>query len=250
MADLGLVELAHDPRHGPAFAIRITGAGAAELLARRVVADLLQRLVIEEAVQEGRVRRVDADLEALQPVGVPQALEGEGMGGGRGKAVELGERWRLVGFAKPAKEDAAFLQHRVAALLHAITQLAAGGLGRCVQALAVDVELPAVERAAQAVALGAAEGKVGAAVRAVTVQQAPGAGRIPEQHQVLAHDFHGLDRALRHARVQGRVEFIHQGNWLPVTAQDGTAGGTGAGACEQVVLFGFHVWFLKRYPEI
>ena len=43
------------------------GGGAAELLAvggRRI-------LVLEEAMQEGGVRRIDADLQRLQPVAVP-----------------------------------------------------------------------------------------------------------------------------------------------------------------------------------
>jgi hypothetical protein len=43
------------------------GAGAAEL-ARRC-RQWFQRLVLQEAVQEGRMRRVDAHLKRLQPVG-------------------------------------------------------------------------------------------------------------------------------------------------------------------------------------
>ena len=79
--DLRLVELPHDPRHRPALAaLELALAGAAELLARGVVADGVQRGVVQEAVQERGMRRVDADLEGLQPVGVPQALEGEGVG--------------------------------------------------------------------------------------------------------------------------------------------------------------------------
>jgi hypothetical protein len=49
------------------------------------------------------------------------------------------------------------------------------GLGRRVGAAAGGVELPAVEGAAQAVALVPAKGQVGAAVRAVAVQQAEAA---------------------------------------------------------------------------
>jgi hypothetical protein len=61
VADVGLSEFAHDTGHGPVFAVLLAQAGAAELLAVAV----LQRRVIEEAVQVGRVGRVYADLEGL-----------------------------------------------------------------------------------------------------------------------------------------------------------------------------------------
>jgi hypothetical protein len=76
-ADVGLGELAHDARHRPLLAVLAAGAGTAELLAGRVLADLIQRVVLQKAVQEGRMRGVYAHLEGLQPVGVPQALEGK-----------------------------------------------------------------------------------------------------------------------------------------------------------------------------
>ncbi len=190
-ADVGLGELAHDARHRPLLAVLAAGAGAAELLAGRVVADIVQRVVLQKAVQERRVRRVYADLEGLQPVGVPQALEGKAVRGRRGETVKRGEgRRRAALVAQPGKQHAGFFNDRIAALAHALAQLAAGGLGRCFQATAVGGEFPAVKRAAQAAALfqafAPAERQVGAAVGAVAVQQAPGAGGVLEQHQVLA----------------------------------------------------------------
>ena len=67
---------------------RQVGAGgrAAELLAvgcRRV-------LVLEEAVQEGGVRRIDADFQRLQPVAIDVALEREGMASGATKQSSSG----------------------------------------------------------------------------------------------------------------------------------------------------------------
>src|SRR5262249_38574054 len=88
------------------------GGRAAELAAigvRRV-------LVLEEAVQVGGVRGVDADFERLQPVAGPVALECEDVAVGRHKAIELGKgRW--LTFAKIGPEDAALLDHGISALL-------------------------------------------------------------------------------------------------------------------------------------
>ena len=79
-------------------------------------------LSLSTAIERPGVSRVDADLEGLQPVAVPQALEGEGVRAGRGEAVERREGRLLAGFAEPAEQDAALLQHRVAALLDALAQ--------------------------------------------------------------------------------------------------------------------------------
>ena len=52
---------------------------------------------MEETMQERGVRRIDADLERLQPVAVDHALEGEGVGGRRDEAIELRKCRRLAG---------------------------------------------------------------------------------------------------------------------------------------------------------
>jgi hypothetical protein len=167
--NVGLVELTHHLGHRQALAVEFAQAGAAELAA----VAFFQRLVVEEAVQKRRMRRVDAHLKRLQPVAVPQALEGKAVRGRRGKAVERGEgRGRHVLRPKPAKQHASLFNKRVATLLDTLAQRAARGLAGRIKALAAGVELPAMERAAQAVALVAAKGKVGATVRAIAVQQA------------------------------------------------------------------------------
>ena len=95
--------------------------------------------------------------------------------------------------------------------LDVLAQPAALRLGRRLDALAGGVELPAVERAAQAVGLDAAVGQVGAAVRAVALHQA-----IPEfclvQDEVLGEKPHRLDRPLA-------LHLVHQRHRLPVAAQ-------------------------------
>ena len=77
---------------------------------------------------------------------------------------------------------------------------------------AVDVEQPAVERAAQPAVLQPAVGEIGAAMRAVAVDQAVAALVVAEQHEVLAHQPHRLDRP-----VAG--ELVDQRDRLPVAAQ-------------------------------
>ncbi len=49
------------------------------MVAEQLAVALLRLLVVEEAVQEGRVRRVDPDFQRLQPVAVDHALEREGV---------------------------------------------------------------------------------------------------------------------------------------------------------------------------
>ena len=77
-------ELAQDAGHRHVGAHR----RAAELLAVGVPGVL----VLEETMQVGGMRRVDPDLQRLQPVALDHALEGEGVRCGRGEAVELPAR--------------------------------------------------------------------------------------------------------------------------------------------------------------
>ncbi len=235
--NLGPVELAHHPRHGPALAADVARARTAELLA--VAA--FQRGVVEEAVQVGGVRRVDAHFKGLQPVAVPQTLEHEAVRSRRDKTVERREgRRRLSLRAEPGEQRTRLLHQRIAALADALAQRAAHRLGRGFGALASDIELPAMKGAAQAVALVAAIGEVGATVRAVAVQQPEPPLGILEQHEVLAQQPHRLDRADRHRRLQRRVELVQHGHRLPVAPQQLATGGAGADLGQALVLFCFH----------
>jgi urease accessory protein UreF len=71
---------------------------------------------------------------------------------------------------------------------------AARRFGRLFQARAGCVVQPTVERTAQAAILAAAEREIGAAVRAMAVEQADAAGLVPEQHQVFAQQTDALHR--------------------------------------------------------
>ena len=97
-----------------------------------------------------------------------------------------------------------------------------------------------MEGAAQAVGLEPAKGEVGAAVRALPVDQAPALLSVAEQDQVLAEQPHRLDRAPGHARIEARIELVDQRRRLPVAAHQRAAGRTRADAGDQLVLLGLH----------
>jgi hypothetical protein len=94
------------------------------------------------------------------------------------------------------------------------------------------VDEPAVIVAADAFLLDETVGEVGAAVRAVAVEQAVVAREILEQHKVFAEQAHGLDRI--------GVEFARAGNRHPVAAQQIAHWCAGTDAAQQFVLGGFH----------
>ena len=222
--DDGLVVFAQDLGHRHVGA----GGGAAELLAigSRGI------LVLEEAVQERGMRRIDADLERLQPVAADVALERKRIGIGCDEAVDFRKRRRLA-FAEIRPEDSALLDHGIRALLDALAQRRVFRLGGSFQALAGHVEQPAVERAAQAAVLKPPEGKVGAAMRAMAVDQAVTPLLVTKQHQILAEQFYGLDRARP-------LQLVDQRRRLPVHPHQFPARVLRPGPGYQVVLFLAH----------
>ena len=222
--DDGAIVFAQDFRHRHFAA----GGGAAELLA----VSARGILVLEEAMQERGMRRIDADLERLQPVAVDVALERKRVGVRRDEAVDLGKRRRLA-FAEIGPEDAALLDHRIGALPDVLAQRRVLWLGRSLQALARRVEQPAMEGATQAAVLQPPECEVGAAMRAVPLDQAVTALFVPKQHQILAEQFDRLDRARS-------LHLVDERGRLPVHPHQFPAGLLRPGAGDQVVLFLAH----------
>ena len=98
-------------------------------------------------MQERGVHRVDADLERLQPVAVNHALERESVAIGGDETIEMRKRRRFT-VTQIGEQDAALLDHRIGFLLDVGAEIAVVGLGRRLQALAVNVEQPAVKGAA------------------------------------------------------------------------------------------------------
>ena len=139
------------------------------------------------------MRRVDAHFKGLQPIAVPQALEGEGMASWRVEAIE-GRHWwrRKLSRAEPAEQHATVLAHWITTLGDTLMKRAAGRFRGRFQAAAVECKLPAVKRAAQAVAFVPAKRQIGAAMGAVTIKQAPVVLRVFEQHKILTENANGL----------------------------------------------------------
>ena len=213
--------LAHD--------LRDRHVGIGRLVAEQPAVGVAGLIVVEEAVQERGVRGIDADFQRLQPVAVDEALEREGVRGRRDEAVEMRERRRLAR-AHIGEQDAVLLHHRIGLLADAVAHAAAFRLRRRLQALAADVEQPAVEGAAQAAVLQPAEREIGAAMRAGAADQAVAPLAVLEDHEVLAEQPHRLDRP-----VAG--ELVDQRRRLPIAPHQRAGGRAGADAGDEIVLF-------------
>jgi hypothetical protein len=176
------------------------------------------------------VGRVDTHFHRLQPVAVDHALEREGVGGGRGKAVEPWQGGRL---ARPhiGEQDAALLHHRIGLLPNIGAHAAALGLGRRLQALPRDVEQPAVERATQAAVLKPSKGEIGAAVRTGALEQAIAALVVPKQDEVFPEEANRLERTI--AR-----QFVDQRGGVPVAPHQLARRRTWPRPGEEIILLG------------
>ena len=108
----------------------------------------------------------------------------------------LGQRRALLGRPHVGPQHAAALDQRVALQLHALAKARVVGLRGNLDALAGDVVLPAVIRAAQAAFLVAPEPQRHAAVRAEFVDQAEPFLRIAKRDQPLAENLHAYRRAI------------------------------------------------------
>ena len=175
------------------------------------------------------MHRVDADFERLQPVAVDHALEGEGVGGRRDEAVEI-RKCRRLARAEIGPQDAALLDQRIGFLLEVGAEIAVVGLGGRLQDFAIDVEQPAVKRAAEPAVFEPPISEVGAAMRTTAADQPVAALVVRERDQVLAEQPHRLDRPV--AR-----QFIDQRGRLPVAPHQRARGSAGPGASNEIVLF-------------
>ena len=204
------------PRHGGARG-RVHGAERrlADVDLRRLVQHRIGRGVVRvhlrgidaPGVQKAQMRGVDVAFERLQPIAL---AVGQGdvsivrIGGDRG--LDLRKRRRLGALAHVDEHHAAALGGLVGLGLHA------GGIFVLVrqigliEAIAVDVELPAVIAAAKAVILVAAEEQRRQAVRAEMIKDADPAGRVAECDQLLAqqHQAHLRAVGLKLRRQAGR----------------------------------------------
>ena len=139
------------------------------------------------------MRGVEVALGGLQPVALEPELGRRRCSRRDVAVIELRERRLPVLRAHVGEDDATGLAAGVGGDLDLVPERVAFGRVRHVDALAVDVELPAVVDAAQAVLVVAAEEHRRAAVRAVRIDQADAAVGVTEGDEVLVEDL-DLDR--------------------------------------------------------
>jgi hypothetical protein len=118
-------------------------------------------------------------------------------------------------------------------VLNTLVQRAALWLGRLLEAFAGSIEQPTMEGAAQSTILKPAEGKIRAAVAAMPPQKAITAILASEHDQVLAQEANRTQRAFS-------LEFLGQGNGLPIVSMNCTSRRARANLRDQLILFRAH----------
>src|SRR5690606_38790383 len=117
--------------------------------------------------------------------------------------------------------------------LDVLMHVAAFRLGWLLDALAGAIEVPAVERAAQAVVLAPPVAEVGAAMRAMPADQAELACIVAEEHKPLAEQVHRHDRTRRY-------QFFAQRRRLPAEPHHGACTRAGPDPGQEIVLLLAH----------
>src|SRR5689334_16527696 len=179
-------------------------------------------------MQKRRVDWIDADLERLQPVAIDHPLERKRVAVGRNETVEMWKRRRLT-WAEMREQDAVLLHHRIRLLPDVGAKIAVLGFGRSFEALAVDIEQPAVKCAAQAAVLEPSVCEISAAVRATACDQSVTAALVPEDDKVFTQQTHRFDRTIA-------GQFIDQCRRLPIAPQQASRRCAGTGPGNEIVL--------------
>lgn len=151
----------------------------------------------QAAMQEAEMRVVDIAFQRLQPVALPLDAEEAELLGGQSCRLELGQRRRHRAGTEIGPDEAGALHHREGASLDLVLEVLVRQHVRHVNAVAGDVELPAVVDAADAARLVAAEEQRGAAMRAAMVHHADLARAVAEGDQLLAEQHQAERRAVR-----------------------------------------------------
>ena len=125
-------------------------------------------------------------------------------------------------------------------MLNAIVQRAAFGLCRLLEALAGSIEQPTVKGAAQAAVFKPAEGKIRPAVAAMPPQKTVAAILVPKHDQVLTEETNRTQRAFA-------VEFLGQGNGLPIVSMNCASRRARTDLRDQLILFRAHHG--RRHPH-
>ena len=108
-------------------------------------------------------------------------------------------------------------------------QVAVRGLRRRLQALALDVEQPAMEGAAQAAVFETSIGQVGAPMWAGAAEEPVASLLVAEDHELFSQKLHRLERPVT-------AEFVGQSRRLPKTPQHLSRRFVGTNAGDAIIL--------------
>ena len=186
-------------------------------------------------VQEREVRGVERALDRLRPIAFLQLLGDVAVRLRQGRELELRQlgQFALPGIGSHVGPDhAAVLARRVGLEPQRLVVARAGRHVGQLHRAPLQVELPAMEHAADRAVLVASEVQVRAAVRAARVDQSDHALAVAEDHQPLAHDVHA------HRRAVALRQFARQRHGLPEAAKELAHRCLGPGAGEHVVVGG------------
>src|SRR5271165_513532 len=165
----------------------------------------------DRAVQDRRVRGVDAAFERLQPVALFPNLRDVAVGFRDLRPLESRRRRHLVARSHIGPDHPAYLGRRIGGQADLVTERLR--LVHLLDAIAFDVELPAVIDAAQAGFLVASEPQGGAAMRAKLLDEPDAALAVAKTDELLAEQLHA------HRRAVGLGEFARQEGRNPIPPQ-------------------------------
>ena len=197
------------------------------------------RVVGEQAMQDRRVRSVDAALERLQVVAF---LDDLGDVTSRFRHLgpgELRQRRHFIRRPEISPDDAAELAGRIRGQPHLVLELEFLRLVQLIDAGTGHVELPAVIDAAQPAFLVAPEKERHAAMRAILLDEADAPLGVAEGDEFLAHQLYAHGRAVRFG------DLVRQAGGDPIAPHRIAHRRAGADAGDQFVFFR---WQHRRIP--
>ena len=207
------VHLDHGPRivGDPTHMVKVHARhGAGEVLCD---VEVLVLGLVEGQVCEGEVRRVDAALHSLHPVAVLPFFGDVAVRGWHQRHLQRRQLRGALGRPHVGPDHSALLARRIGFDADLVLGVEVGIGGGHVDAASLHVELPAVVDAANTARLVAPEPEVGAAVRAMLIDDADAPARVSERQQLLAHDRDFLGHPV------GFGQLLRQQNRQPEAAQ-------------------------------
>ena len=173
---------------------------------------------------------IEASLEGLEPVALLQRLRHVQVRGRLASPFEPGRRRQVFGRAHVRPDHSPRLLRRIRRDPHLVFELVLRQLVGHLHARALEVELPAVEHAPQAVLLVASEPQRRPSVRTKFVHQPDASASVTERHEILAQDPHPRGGTVRFRQLP------RQQHRLPVPPHQGTHRGAGSHSSDRFVV--------------